>query len=214
MGYLRGSNYSGPKAVTTWHTRGTRSKKTLEQELAAIKRRVNRNTPAVYDFRQSINYAAPTTAGEYMQYTTNVTSGFTTSGTYHDNVTGDNFLNKSLTLHFSIAADCIRYRVVVYSPLRVGTSFAPLANNLGFVSHPDRSAFRVYRDVTSNPIDATTPRNLHLYVPLRNMKTIRDSDTNLIEQNEIKVLIFFQTSTIASPTNATSIGYKLSICDK
>lgn len=211
MGYLRGSktNYSG----TTWHTR-TRAKKSVSQEIAALKRRVSRNTAAPYSFRQSLQFNAPPAAGGYALNTINITDNFVTSATYHDNVTGDWFLNKGLDLKIAIVGDTLRFRVVVYIPRRVGTTFNPALNAGGFVSHPDHAAFRVLRDTTSEILSADTPRNMNMRIPLRSMKSCFDTDTNLIEQNEVKVALMYQSNTLSGAVVMCTMGTMLTVCDK
>lgn len=212
MGYLRGSNIKPSKTIT-YHTR-YRQKKSLKQEVDALKRRVSRNTPAPYTFRQALEFQAPALAGNYVIDTVNLTDNFVTSGTYHDNVTGDWFVNNWLKLRFTTVSDCIRMRVVVYCPRRVGTSFIPASSAGGFVSQPDITAFKVYRDVTSDLMENSSPRTLDLWIPFSGMKTCFDTDTNLIEKNEIKVLVMLQSSTLASPSILTTMGSQLSIADK
>lgn len=212
MGYLRGTAKASGSG-TTWHTR-TRAKKSVQQEIAALKRKVSRNSPETYSFRQSTQFNAPAVAGAYALNTLNITNNFVTSATYHDNVTGDWFMNKSLDLNFTIVADTLRFRVVVYIPRRVGTSFAPALSAGGFVSHPDYAAFKVLKDITSDPIESNSPRSLSLHVPLRYMKTCFDTDTNLIEQSEVKVCLLYQSNTLSGSVVMTTVGTMLTVCDK
>lgn len=210
MGYLRGTS---KPTNTTYHSRYP-IKKTLGQEVAALKRKVSKNKAAPYSFRQVLQFDAPTVAGAYVLHTINLTDRFVTSSTYHDNVTGDWFINKSLNLKMTLVGDLLRYRVIVYKPRRVGTSFAPGENAAGYVSHPDAAAFNVMRDVYSAPIEADSPRSISLRIPLRDMKTCFDTDTNLIEQGEIKVALLYQSNELSGATIVTTIGTMLTVCDK
>jgi len=166
-------------------------KRTMEQELRAIKRRVSRNTPAPSYFR-STNVVNTTAASGFQLAQINVTSLLTGDSSYHDLVTGDKFINQSLTLRVLWDKGVNFSRVMVYAPKKAGNTFVPSVAPSGIVQAPDSNSFWIIHDHVYTQTDPDQTMRMQRKMGLNGMLTTFNTDNSLIEKGEVILLFLFQ----------------------
>ncbi len=209
MGYLRGTKGSKSQQVV----RVYRNPKTLSQEVQALKRQVALNRNESYFYRQNTLIANGTVANWHLN-TIDVTNSFCTSSTYHDNVTGDAFLNNNLDIKVDVKSWITHCRMIVYVSKNPNIQFTPVAGLTGFVTHPEPNSFWVLKDVYINHQADTIGTSTTYWMNLRKLKTIFNTDENNIEKGRIRILFLHYNSNGVSTDTGISAGVQLSITDK
>lgn len=209
MGYLRGTKGQSTQNVV----RVYRSPKTLSQEIKSLKRQValNRNAPHYYRAITTLNSSG---AAAWSFETIDLTGNFTSTATYHDNVTGDEYLNNNLQLKVDVKNDVIKCRMIVYVSKNPLVTFTPAASITGYMTQPDPNSFWILKDVYLNHQNDVFDTSTTYWMNMKKMKTIFNTDSNIVEKGRIRIcFVYFNQSSPASSV-AINCSQQLSITDK
>ena len=187
-------------------------RKTLSEEVSALKRKVALNTPSPYYFRTTTTFLSGT-AGVPKVDGYDVTNNFVISDTYHDNVTGDKFINNSLHITLTKLRSVYQLRMIVYVPKNPDVIYTPESSQKGLVAHPDPNSFWVLKDVYINDRNQFIDDSRQWFINLRKLQTTFNTDLKIIEKGRIRILLMYNT-TGDSQTECLYLGTRLSITDK
>lgn len=190
--------------------------KSVKSEIRSLKRSVGRNRRTPYFYRKQYNIPAPTVAGDFKVLDIDSTEDFINSAGFADNVIGDKFTLKNLELKFQLNSDIDDFRVVVYSPKRVGNQWQPGLTLPAITAPIDPNIYSVLHDSYSNRSDNSSDRCLSRFVNLRNMTCIvnRDASPDSLEKADVKIKVFYQADTKVSPAYIGQLQTQLCITDK
>lgn len=209
MGYLRGTKGSSTQNIV----RVSRSPKTLSQEVRALKRRVALNTNAPHYYRALTAFNS-SGASAWTVETLDITGNFTSTSTYHDNVTGDEYLNNNLQLKVDVKNDVLKCRMVVYVSKNPLVTFNPSAGLTGFMTQPDPNSFWILKDVYINHQTDVFDTSTTYWMNLQKMKTIFNTESNIVEKGRIRVCLIYFNQSSPSGTATIQLGQQLSVTDK
>lgn len=188
-------------------------RKSLQQQVNSLRRQVARNTNSPYFYRVLTTFnSGGATTWKTDQF--NLTDSFVTSTTYHDNITGDKFINNNLHLLVDLKQDTTKCRMIVYIPKNPDVNYNPGAGQSGFMSHPDPNSFWVLKDVYINHDDDVHDTSRQFSINLRGQHSIYNTDNNIIEKGNVKVFMIYYNVASSSSLPAVSIGHRLSVTDK
>lgn len=165
---------------------------TLEEKLAYLERRINANTRAKANLHQ--NYTMTSAGVGYQLHTLNVTTDTINDALFRPIVNGDRFVNHYLRVNVVAHTNASIARVLVYSPSKPNTSFVPATSALGLCTNPDFEAFRVLKDTVINKPTSTSTKMHQIYVPLRNMVSIYNWSSGVLEKGEIKIMVLYHAA--------------------
>ncbi len=207
MGYLRGTK--GSKSVIV----NTVRPKTIKEEIRKLKRDVgrHRNAPHYFNLRTTLNSGGATT---WTREDLDLTTAFTGSSTYHDNVTGDEYLNNHLQTKVDVGQDVAKCRMIVYVPKNPGIVFTPALSNDGFLTQPDPNSFWILKDVYINHNTDVFTTATTYWCNLRKLKTIFNTDADNIEKGRVRVLFLYLNTSTPSGQPTIFVSNQLSITDK
>lgn len=210
MGYLRGTKGSENRVVSVSRQRGP---KTLYQEIQALKRNqaLYRNAPHYFELETTLNSDGPAT---WSVKTVDITNAFVTSSTYHDNVTGDEYLNNSLQTKVDVSNDVAKCRMIIYVSKNPAVSFTPAATQSGFTTQPDPNSFWILKDVYINHNTDVFSTSTTYWCNLRKLKSIYNTDSNILEKGRVRVLFHYLNTTTPSASGTIWMSNQLSITDK
>lgn len=209
MGYLRGTK--GSRSYVT--VRPQMGPKTLRQEVRALKRAQARyrNAPHYFLLRSTLNSSGATS---WSREDIDLTDAFTSTGTYHDNVTGDEYLNNNLQTKVDVSNDVIKCRMVIYVPKNPLVTFTPTLDQAGFTTQPDPNSFWILKDVYINHNTDVFNTATTYWVNLRGLKTIFNTDSNIVEKGRVRILFLYFNQSNPSGNGSVFISNQLSITDK
>lgn len=210
MGYLRGTK--GGQSTQNI-VRVYRSPKTLSQEVKSLKRQValSKNAPHYYRSTTFLASGGPST---WSVNTIELTNNFCSTGTYHDNVTGDEYTNNNLELKVDVKNDVSKCRMVVYVSKNSSVLFTPTADLTGYVTQPDPNSFWVLKDVYLNHQNDVYDTSTTYWVNLRKLVTIYNTAANIIEKGRIRICFIYYDQLTPVANNVIHVGQMLSITDK
>lgn len=200
----------------------TYQQKTLRNEINLLKRKVARNTPApVYFDTITTLPSFSASPDEFKRATIDITDDILSLTGFRDQINGDEWYNNSVKLSLTLFGETEQAWCVVYAPNLASTVFAPPESADGNVTLPDPAAFRVLSSRRINresPKDTTTSDYPHVtyewIVPLRSMKTLFNSDANIVEKNPIKVMILLKKGSGTAGGSAGRLGIQIQLQDK
>lgn len=209
MGYLRGTKGSKTVAVVARQSHP----KSVRQEIQALKRTQARYAPAPHYFR-TISTLNSSGAATWSLSDLDITNLFTTSSTYHDNITGDEYINNSLETRVDVSNDVGKCRMIVYVPKNPLVTFVPTLDQTGFMRQPDPNSFWILKDVYINHNTDVFNTSTTYYCNLRGLKTIFNTESNICEKGRVRVLFLYNNTASASGIGSIFLSNRLSITDK
>lgn len=207
MGYLRGTKGSSTVIVNT------KRPKTVKEELRSLKRHValNKNAPHYFNLRSTLNSSGATS---WTRQDISITDAFTSSTTYHDNISGDEYRNNTLQTKVDIGQDVAKCRMIIYVPKNPGIVFTPALSNDGFITQPDPNSFWVLKDVYINHNTDVFTTATTYWCNLRGLKTIFNTDANNIEKGNVRFMFLYLNTSTASGQPTIFVSNQLSVTDK
>lgn len=185
MPYLRGSKttskYSAP---------------TVQNQIAALNRKINRQRPAKCYFRALLQPAASAGVG-FNEVT--VSSSIIADGEYRNNVTGDVYINKWIKLNGISDLSTEVLRVVVYRPLKTGNSYTGPVTQGDLVRLLDPAAFHVYHDSFVNKTSETNDHGYKRFINLGNLRTVYNGSASSLESGDLRVMWMWKKTNSAVP---------------
>lgn len=208
MGYLRGTKGTSNTVVVR-----TSRPKTVKEEIRALKRKVAlyRNAPHFHSVRSTLNSAG---AGSWSQFELDITNAFVTSSTYHDNVTGDEYLNNSLQTKIDVGQDVAKCRMIVYVPKNPLVKFIPSNDQAGHITQPDPNSFWILKDVYINHNTDVFNTATTYWCNLRKMRTVFNTDSDIVEKGRVWIYVHYLNTATASGNGTIWLSNQLSITDR
>lgn len=182
MGYLRGTT---PKSV---FSRPWRAKPpTLRNKVLALERKVNAQRPERQYFHYN-NFVSLLAGWNFTDIS--VTDLLIASGSFRDNVTGDDWRNVYLRVNVvSTNQNLTNLRMTCYSHRRAGTTAYNFPGSINsFIDGLDPTQIRVYADRHGmNPQGNIDLLQAYFFIPLSHVMTEYNSETATVEKYNIRV---------------------------
>jgi hypothetical protein len=207
LGVSLASYYGTYKISRMAYLRGTkktpiRKAPSLANKVAALSAQVSKNKPEIQQFKFT---AEPTTVVGSNDIDTDVSRVLVDNADFRDSVTGDKWYNKQLRVHVTGTSDIPRLRLIVYVPLRAGTLVMTGFANNPFDFIPDRTAWRVLYDRNYTSPNTAVGASGGVYLNLRSLMTIYNSDADVIDRNNIRVKLVYTSMALNKQTQTKSI---------
>lgn len=189
MPYLRGSKGKAKYASPT-----------IQNQLTALKRQVNKNKAAPCYFRTALAPAAGAgTSGEGLD----VTGSIASDAQYRNNITGDRWTIKWIKLSGISDVSNELLRVVVYRPLRTGTTYPLPTTSADCVRILDPASFHVYHDSFVNRSATNADQGYKRFIPINTAVVYNVTATTPLEKGDIKMIFFWKKNTANVPHNTS-----------
>lgn len=193
MGYLRGGGLvapsGGPYLRGTNKTAVSLRAPTLANKLRRLELQVYNQRPELKQHKKNrtILGGSGTISENY-----SACSSLTGSTTFRDNVLGDRWINKRLLVDYNCINSTVDLlRCIVMIPRKPGVSWTP-ATGFEFTAHPEHTEFTVLADRTFD--SKFTGGCLHgkVWVNLKNMISLFDSQGGSMARNDIVIYTYFK----------------------
>lgn len=193
----------GPKVAKTISTlskgtgnlRGTRRRTanlsynlSTQRQIAQLRRAINRNAAELQTYRRSKTNYTRTGTGIEATIDISLSELITADPNFRENVLGDKWRNKYVSLNF--ASNCDRVRVILYKPKDAGQSIS-LTSFDGLMDHIEPNAFTVLHDRAIN-IQSTNRANFFqwsLGKRLNFLTTINSQASDLVKSGDLRILV-------------------------
>lgn len=168
-------------------------RRTIRNELNALKRRVGKNeaAPVYFNKTQPAIASTATGTGAYTNPTdVSLTGEFIASSGFRDLINGDQFYHINVVVSGVLDPQCENMRIVIYSPRKTSNGPSLGSGTVGlFHNTYDPAAFKVYSDRYmnrgSNALEA-----FRYYVNLRSLKATYNDSAATLEDGEIRMSIY------------------------
>lgn len=197
MGYLRGTNK--PKTFIL------NRQVPVDYKIKALQRQINHQKPSIENSLSTHT----TTAGSagYARTNHNITNSLVTSADFSKIVIGDRFSNLYLQHTHVFPVAVTNARVLVLHTRRTGVTPSFGLNDTGFAQPVDPNFCTVLSEHYIN-LDNARPKTVKLRTNLRNITTVYNRSTSILESGEIYMIVMYNASTGTTATSQAQIFFR------
>lgn len=183
------------------YLRGTKTntvvKPSYQQQLNQLKRKVANNT-AYKQYSQTSWSTGTITAGAY-GIDLPITTDFIAKSNFSDLINGDKWANHYLKISGFWTAGVTAARIIVYTAKKTGTVITNPTTQLEFGRILDPAAFSILYDGYINRQADLAVTAFHKTINLRNLVTINNLSSGVLERGDIHVLMSCMTTSTNIP---------------
>jgi len=196
---LRGSRRTNPKMVRSYNY-------TTQSQINQLRRAINRNSAELQTYRKQATTYSRVGTGVETTIDISLSELIRDDTNFRENVLGDKWRNKYLSLNFSVSVD--RLRVVLYKPKETGESISAGALTNAMIDHFEPSAWNIMHDQVIN-VQSTNRSDFWQFSVAKKLDfitTINSQASDIIKSGDLRLLVI--TSGAASDSVVMSTMMK------
>jgi len=179
---LRGASRIPPKMVRSYNY-------STQSQINQLRRAVNRNAAEMQTFRQQAQTFDRTGTAVEATIDISLTDFIKNDTNFRENVLGDKWRNRYLSLNFSTSCD--KLRVILYKPKETGQSIDISTLTNALIDHLEPNAFNVLHDQVINIQSTNRSEYWHfsLAKKLNFITTINSQASDIVKSGDLRLLV-------------------------
>jgi hypothetical protein len=179
---LRGSSRINPKMVRSYNY-------STQSQINQLRRAINRNAQEMQTYRKQATTFTRTGTGVEDTIDISLSELIKNDTNFRENVLGDKWRNKYVSLNFSTNVD--KLRVVLYKPKETGQSIDISQLTNGLIDHFEPNSFNIMHDQVINCQSTNKSEYWHFSVAkrLNFLTTINSQAGDLVKAGDLRLLV-------------------------